>query len=97
MPKKGLKVLEQMRRSQANWTRRDLDNLYEHFGFEIRHGSSHDIVRHSQFPLLRDTLPRHKEIGKAYIKNAIELIDQLIAIRGADALEMEENDEPKSP
>lgn len=94
MPKRGLKVLDQMRRSQANWTRRDLDNLYEHFGFTIKHGKAHDIVRHPQFPSLWDTLPRHNEIGKAYVKNAIELIDQLLVFRGADTLDTEDDDEP---
>ena len=94
MAPKGLKVLEQMRQSQANWSRRDLDNLYEHFGFVIRHGSRHDIVRHPQFPLLWATVPRHNEVAKAYIKEAIKLIEEYLALRGVDTSKEAEKDEP---
>ncbi len=47
------------------------------FGFEIRHGGNHDVVKHPKYPQLRATVPRHSPIRKVYVKQAIELIEQL--------------------
>jgi predicted RNA binding protein YcfA (HicA-like mRNA interferase family) len=69
-----------MRQSKNNWKRADLDKLYEGFGFVIKHGGSHDIVKHPDHPQLRTTLPRHKSLAKGYVEQAIKLIDQLLEI-----------------
>ena len=71
------KLLERMRRSTAGWKYADLVKLYEGFGFEIRHGGHHDVVKHSCYPQLRTTLPRHTSVAKAYIAKAVELVDKL--------------------
>jgi hypothetical protein len=71
------KLLKRMRRSAAGWKPADLAKLYEGFGFEIRHGSRHDVIIHSRYPQLRTTLPRHKPIAKAYIAEAVKLVDKL--------------------
>ena len=34
-------------------------------------------IRAAQFPALRATLPRHDDLAKAYVAQAIELIDRL--------------------
>lgn len=81
MTSEARKLLEDMRNSSANWKRRDLDSLYEGFGFIIRHGSSHDIVVHPKFRQLRTTLPRHKEVLKAYVRIAVKLVEQLIELQ----------------
>jgi hypothetical protein len=73
-----------MRQSAANWTREDLERLYEGFGFNIRHGSKHDIVKHPDYPQLRATLPRHTTLAKAYIRTAVKLIDELENLRGEE-------------
>ena len=62
MPSKAEKLLEQMRNSKSNWKRADLDKVYEGFGFVISHGGNHDIVKHLDFPQLRATLPRHRQL-----------------------------------
>lgn len=90
MTSKARKLLERMRQSKANWRRADLDTLYEGFGFVIRHGGSHDIVKHPEFPELRATLPRHSFLAKGYVEFAVKLIDRLLELRK----EME--DEPES-
>lgn len=81
MPSKAEKTLEQMRNSKSNWKRADLDKLYEGFGFVISHGGSHDIVKHPNFPQLRATLPRHRELAKGYVEFAVKLIDRLLELQ----------------
>jgi len=81
MPSKAGKLLAQMRNSKSNWKRADLDKLYEGFGFVILHGGSHDIVKHPDFPQLRATLPRHRELAKGYVEFAVKLIDRLLELQ----------------
>ena len=76
-PSKAENLLERMRRSQAGWRRTDLEKLYRGFGFDIRHGSNHDVIVHPNYPHLRATLPGHTTVVKAYIRHAIKLIDEL--------------------
>jgi hypothetical protein len=80
MTSKGKKLLERMRRSKADWSAKDLIQLYESFGFIITHGSSHDIVKHTKYPYLRTTLPRHNFLARGYVEFAIKLIDQLLVL-----------------
>ena len=81
MPSKAEKLLEQMRNSKSNWKRADLDRLYEGFGFRIKHGADHDIVKHPGFAQLRTTLPRHRELARGYMEFAVKLIDKLLELR----------------
>ncbi len=81
MPTKAEKLLERMRNSKSNWKRADLDSLYEGFGFVIKHGGNHDIVKHSSFPQLRATLPRHRQLAKGYVEFAVKLVDQLLELQ----------------
>ena len=78
MPGKAEKLLERMKRSQANWKRKDLDSLYRGFGFIIKHGSNHDRVMHPDYPELgKNAIPRHNAVGRVYVKMAIKLIADL--------------------
>jgi hypothetical protein len=77
MASKAEKLLERMRQSKSGWKRRDLDKLYEGFGFIITPGRNHDIVKHPVFSQLRTTLPRHTAIAKGYVQEAIKIIDRL--------------------
>ena len=81
MTAKALRLLEQMRGSKSNWKRSDLDNLYVGFGFTITHGGSHDIVKHPDFPTLRTTLPRHRELARGYVESAVKLVDKLLELQ----------------
>ena len=65
----------------SNWKRADLDKLYEGFGFIISHGANHDIVKHPDFPQLRTTLPRHRELAKGYVEYAVKLVDGLLELQ----------------
>lgn len=81
MPSKAEKLLEKMRNSKSNWKRADLDKLYEGYDFVILHGGNHDIVKHPDFPQLRATLPRHRELAKGYVEFAVKLIDRLLELQ----------------
>jgi hypothetical protein len=81
MPPKAEKLLEQMRNSKSNWKRADLDSLYEGFGFVIRHGGNHDVVKHPIYPQLRATLPRHRQLAKGYVEFAVKLVDRLLELQ----------------
>ena len=81
MSPKASKLLERMRRSEANWKRADLDILYKKYGFEITHRTKHDSVKHPDFPQLRTMLPRHRKIAKAYVRIAVELVTELIRLQ----------------
>ena len=80
--RKALRLLERARRSLSNWRRRELDEMYLGFGFEIRSGAKHDVVKHPKYPQLRTTLPRHGSLAKGYITYAISLIERLIELEG---------------
>lgn len=80
MPSRTDKLLEQMKNSKSNWKRNDLDRLYEGFGFIIKHGGNHDVVKHPEFPQLRATLPRHRELAKGYVEFAVKLIGTLLEL-----------------
>jgi hypothetical protein len=74
-----------MRRSAAGWKPDDLYSLYEGFGFEIRYGSKHDVIKHPEHPELRAAVLRYSPLRKVYVKQAIELIEQLEKIREIEA------------
>ena len=77
MSKKADRLLARARASKADWTRRELDQLYRAFGFEIRHGSKHDIVVHPEHPELRATLTRSDPLAIGYITWAVKMIEAL--------------------
>jgi hypothetical protein len=77
MSNKAEKLLNDMRRSQANWSRNDILSLYVMFGFEVRNGAKHDVIKHPEHPDLRTTLPRHRKLAKAYVRIAVDLVDKL--------------------
>lgn len=76
MPSKASKLLERMRKSPSGWKRKDLDSLYVGFGFVIKSGAKHDIVKHPDLKE-RAVVPRHTTVNKRYVLHAIALIDKL--------------------
>ncbi len=80
MPSRAEKLLERMRRSKSGWKRKDLESLYEGFGFVLQHGRKHDYYMHPEHPKLRDTLKRSRTVPEYNVRNAIRLIDRLIAL-----------------
>jgi hypothetical protein len=84
MTPKVEKLLEQMRVSKANWKATDIARFYEGFGFIITHGANHDKIKHPDFPELRTTLPRHRDIAKVYVEIAVKLVDQLLELQIGD-------------
>lgn len=81
MSKKAQKLLEQMRKSKANWKRHDLETLYRGFGFVIKSGSNHDLVSHPDFPQLVTALPRHAKLARYVVAQAVAMVDNLLELQ----------------
>ncbi len=81
MPSSAEKLLERMRRSKSGWKRKDIESLYEGFGFVLHHGAKHDYYVHPDYPELRDTLKRSRSVPEYNVRKAIRLIDSSIALR----------------
>jgi hypothetical protein len=73
------KELEQMRRSKAGWRHKDLDALYQGFGFELEEGGKHALYVHPAHPDLRATVTRARDMPKGYVSYAVKLVDALLA------------------
>lgn len=80
MVSSGRKLLDQARNCTAQWQKQKLERLYTSFGFVIKNGSKHDIVKHPDFPQLRSTLPRHNVVNRVYVAQAVSLIEKLFSL-----------------
>lgn len=79
MPSKADKLLKRLRQTQKGWTAKELLILYQHFGFDIKSGSKHDIITHPDFSELRDTLTRSSgEISPDYARDALKSIEKVL-------------------
>jgi len=78
----GEKLLQKMRESRSGWKPNDLDRLYRYFGFNVREGGKHRVYWHPEFPQLIATVKRGNKLDKAYIRDAVELIDRLLELKG---------------
>lgn len=83
MPRKATKLLERARRSAANFTLADLEQLYLGFGFKIRPGR-HPIAKHPKYPQLRNTLPNHTSFASEYVRVAVKSIDRLLELEAEE-------------
>ena len=82
--RKAETLLVRMRRTKSGWKRRDLEALYEGFGFVLYHGKKHDYYQHPEYPLLRDTLKRSRTVSEYSVRNAIRLIERLKKHKGVE-------------
>ena len=78
--------MEKARTSPQGWTRRELDKLYNLFGFVMYAGKKHDIVKHPKLPkTFVGTLTRSsKEIHPDYIRHAVSLIEELLRLEESE-------------
>ena len=80
---KALKLLERLRRSTANAKPEDIKALYRAFGFIIEPRKRHDQAFHPD-PLddrnLFGTIPRHRDLAEYVAKQAVELVDKILAL-----------------
>ncbi len=83
MGDEAFKLLAKAIASKAGWHRKELDSLYEAFGFIIVHKTNHDKVYHPEHPELFTFIPRHpsQKLGVYNIDNAIKLINRLQKIK----------------
>jgi hypothetical protein len=71
-------LLEQMRRSKAGWHFRDLNRLYEGFGFVRKEGKGHVLYKHPVYTDLRATVSRSTHLKVGYFADAVRLVDTVI-------------------
>jgi len=95
MGRKAIRLYERMKQTQAGWHSHDFHTLYLGFGFKMTHGRNHDVFVHPKYPQLRDTIPRHGELARAYAKDAVKNIETLLKLdpKAGGTSEMDESDE----
>lgn len=76
------KLLDRLRRTPFGWRHDDVRRLYVAYGFEVRQGARHLVVRHLEYRDLVTTLARHGELPPAYARTAVRLIEEVIRRRG---------------
>ena len=84
------KLLARLRRTPFGWGQDALRRLYLAYGFEVREGGRHLVVRHLVHHDLVTTVARHDDLAPAYARTAVRLIDELIRRRSI----MTEGSEP---
>jgi hypothetical protein len=80
--RKAEQIYERMKQTKSGWNPHDFHTLYLGYGFKMKAGKKHDVFIHPDFPQLRDTIPRHGELGKGYAKDAVANIETLIRLSG---------------
>jgi hypothetical protein len=73
------KLLSRARNSQAGWRARELQELYTAWGFRVEESARHTKYFHPNHPDLVAFVTRSSgEISKAYVGDAVALIEELI-------------------
>ena len=78
----GDKLLGRIRQTPFGWGPDDLRRLYVAYGFQVREGARHLVVRHHEHHDLMTTLARHNELPPAYARTAVRLVEEVIRRRG---------------
>ena len=79
---KAEKEFEKAKNNPKGWHFEKLAALYEKYGFTIRSGKgSHFIASHPDIRT-RASFPRHGELPEAYVKQAVAMIEELLALKG---------------
>lgn len=81
----AVKLLQRMRSTKSGWGAEDMDALLTGFGFERREGGKHIVYVHPEFPQLRETVSRQRDLPPGYAQSAIKSIEQLGRLRAAEA------------
>jgi len=87
--KSVLKLLSRMRRSKSGYGESQLRKLYEGFGFIGRDKGDHVFYYHPDYPRVRGLVPRHRHLRDYVVSDAIDAIDELLALREEEANEEE--------
>lgn len=103
----GEKLLDRMKQTKAGWGQRQIHRLLQSFGFSLVQ-SGHRRYQHHRFASLRTTIPRQNELPVGYIKDLLNLMENLKlleaqtpgaglpALRTTELLERGENSSRKS-
>lgn len=71
------KLLEKIRRNPRDWHIEDLKKLANDYGMTIRQPGTSHVTFTKVGTRIRLTVPSHKPIKPTYIKQFVELIDEL--------------------
>jgi hypothetical protein len=80
-------LLERMRKNRFGWGADDLRTVYLGFGFEEEQGSKHTLYIHPDFPELRATVGRHRQLAPGYPTTALRLVSKLRELQGEESTE----------
>ena len=78
------KLLQRARTSPHDWSPDEVVKLLTSFGFECWEGKRHAICRHSVKRDVYHVVPRHRRLRSYVVREAVRLIDSLLAPRGAE-------------
>lgn len=80
------KLLERMRETKTGWGERDIETVYLGHGFTYRDGAKHRVYSHPSFPHLRTSVSRQTELKPPYVRDAIRLIEEAVALSAPAAV-----------
>ncbi len=79
MPPPRDDLLDRARRAPGNFSLRDLERLYLSYGFVITRHTRHSFATHPVLKFMRGTIPNHKPFSPGYVRDAVKLIDLVLA------------------
>ena len=79
------RLLQKAKDAPGGWSRLDLIELYETFGFEIVAGTKHDLAKHADLPVgVKATITRSTgDIHPDYVRTAVDLIEIVLKAKEA--------------
>ena len=76
MTERGDALLAKAKRTQANWSIADLEQLYIQNSCDILKKTKHSFGVHPANPMRRGTLPNHRNFAKGYVREAVKVIEE---------------------
>lgn len=76
MTERGDALLAKAKRTKANWSVADLEQLYLQNGCVILKKTKHRFGMHPANPTRRGTLPNHTNFAKGYVGEAVKVIEE---------------------
>lgn len=87
-------LLNHMRRTADGWGEEDFRGLYKGFGFQ-ESGTKHWVYIHPKYRHLRATVARHRRLPRAYARQAVKVIDELMRLEASEARRSKEEQDDR--
>lgn len=76
MTERGDALLARAKRTQANWSVAEVEQLYLQNDCVILEKRKHRFGVHPANPMRRGTLPNHRNFVKGYVREAVKVIEE---------------------